>query len=95
MIKDMSKYDRALVLSSDGDFISVIKHIKHNRKDVLVLARGPRTAKEIKHFAGSNFRDFEYLKYQIGQGVKKPKKSKWADTFSIRSTFGALIVHYY
>jgi len=26
-------------------------------------SRGPRTAKEIRQFAGGDFRDFEYLKY--------------------------------
>jgi|GEM_PF-5093582 len=32
-------------------------------KGIIVLARGPQTAREIRQFAGSNFRDFEYLKY--------------------------------
>jgi len=36
-----------------------------NGKEVLVLARGPRTAKEIKQFAGSEFRDFEYLRTHL------------------------------
>jgi uncharacterized LabA/DUF88 family protein len=73
MIKDMPKYERALVLSSDGDFISAIKYIKHNRKDVLILARGPRTAKEIKHFAGPNFRDFATLRKLIEKTTKGTK----------------------
>jgi len=32
---------------------------------VIVLGRGNRTAKEIEQFAGSNFRDFEYLRELI------------------------------
>ncbi|MBI2041884.1 MAG: hypothetical protein HYT20_02615 [Candidatus Nealsonbacteria bacterium] len=36
-------------------------------KEVLILARGPRTAREIRQFAGSNFRDFvrieKYIKF--------------------------------
>lgn len=76
LVKDMNKYERALALTGDGDFVPVLKYLKHNHKDVLVLARGPRTAKEIRHFAGAGFRDFEYLKYQIGIGVGKPKKNK-------------------
>jgi len=33
----------------------------------MVLARGPRTAKEIKRFAGSKFLDFEYLRELLKQ----------------------------
>lgn len=91
MIKDMPKYERAMVLTGDGDFLPIMKYVKHNKKEVIVLARGPRTAKEIKHFVGSEFRDFQYLKYEVGQG-QTMSKNKWADTFSIRSTFSISIV---
>jgi hypothetical protein len=30
-------------------------------KEIIVLARGPQTAREIRQFAGSNFRDFTRL----------------------------------
>lgn len=76
MIKNMDKYDRAMVLSGDGDFLAVLKHVRHCRKDVILLARGKRTAKEMKHFAGAAFRDFDYLKFQIGQAVGSPPKTK-------------------
>lgn len=62
IIKEQGSFDRAVVLSRDGDFLPVLKHLKQNGKEVIVLARGPRTAKEIRQFAGSNFRDFEYLR---------------------------------
>jgi hypothetical protein len=32
--------------------------VKDIVKEVIILSRGPRTAKEIKQFAGNNFRDF-------------------------------------
>ncbi|TSC69793.1 MAG: hypothetical protein G01um101470_969, partial [Parcubacteria group bacterium Gr01-1014_70] len=35
------------------------------KKEVVVLGRGLRTAKEIKQFAGDNFRDFEYLRERL------------------------------
>lgn len=35
------------------------------KKEVYILARGKRTAREIRQFAGSNFKDFEYLKYIV------------------------------
>ena len=74
MTKNVDKYDRAMVLSGDGDFLAVLKHIRHCKKEVILLARSKRTAKEIKHFAGAGFRDFDYLKYLIGQSVGTPPK---------------------
>ncbi len=53
------------MLSGDGDFLPVLKHLKDQGKQVILLARGPRTAKEIRQFAGPNFRDFEYLKFLL------------------------------
>ena len=65
LMKEKENFDRAVVLSGDGDFLPVLKHLKECGKDIVVLGRGHRTAKEIKKFAGSNFRDFEYLREQI------------------------------
>src|SRR3989338_11486586 len=62
LMRDQNTFDRVIILSGDGDFLPVLKHLRENKKEVLVLARGPRTAKEIRQFAGSNFRDFEYLR---------------------------------
>lgn len=59
MMKEKDNFDRAVVLSGDGDFLPVLKYLRETGKEVIVLGRGPRTAKEIKQFAGSNFRDFE------------------------------------
>jgi hypothetical protein len=42
--------------------LPVLKYLKEIGKEVLILSRGPRTAKEIRQFAGSDFRDFEYLR---------------------------------
>lgn len=65
LMKEKDNFDRAIILSGDGDFLPVLKYLKGLKKEVLILARGPRTAKELKQFAGSNFRDFEYLKYRL------------------------------
>ncbi len=64
-------FDRAIVLSGDGDFLPALKYLRQNNKEVLVLARGPRTAKEIKRFAGSQFLDFEYLRTYLEFEGKK------------------------
>ena len=57
-----NEFDRAIILSGDGDFLPVLKYLKEVGKEVLILSRGPRTAKEIKRFAGDKFMDFEYLR---------------------------------
>lgn len=62
LMRHMGDFDRAVVLSGDGDFLPVLKHLKDSKKQIIMLARGPRTAKEIRQFAGDNFRDFEYLR---------------------------------
>lgn len=65
LMKEKDNFDKAVILSGDGDFLPILKHLKSLGKEIVILARGPRTAKEIRQFAGSNFRDFEYLKYRL------------------------------
>jgi len=65
LMKEKGNFQRAIILSGDGDFLPVLKYLKEIGKEVIVLARGPRTAREIRKFAGNNFRDFEYLKYLL------------------------------
>ena len=55
LMRDKNVFDRVIILSGDGDFLHVLKHLRENKKEVLILARAPRTAKEIKRFAGDKF----------------------------------------
>lgn len=73
LMKEKDKFSRAVILSGDGDFLPVLKYLRKIGKEVIILARGPRTAREIRQFAGSNFRDFEYLKYLLKM-PEEPKK---------------------
>ena len=65
LMRDYNLFNRALILSGDGDFLPVLKHLRESGKEILILARAPRTAKEIKKFAGDKFLDFEYLQKYI------------------------------
>lgn len=65
LMKEQDNFKRVLVLSGDGDFLPVLKHLKKTGKEVIILARGARTAREIRQFAGSNFRDFVRLENEI------------------------------
>ena len=68
MMKEKEKFERVIVLSGDGDFLPVLKYLKEQKKDVIILSRGPRTAREIRQFASANFRDFvrleKYVKFE-------------------------------
>lgn len=71
LMREQNNFDRVVVLSGDGDFLPVLKYLKEKKKEVIILGRGNRTAKEIKQFAGKNFRDFEYLKNLLSYHLKK------------------------
>jgi uncharacterized LabA/DUF88 family protein len=70
LMRDKDKFERVVILSGDGDFLPVLKHLRKNKKEVLVLARAPRTAKEIKQFAGDKFMDFTYLRERLKRDKK-------------------------
>ena len=65
LMKERDNFDRVLVLSGDGDFLPILKYLKEVGKEVIILARGPRTVREIRQFADSNFRDFVRLEKDI------------------------------
>lgn len=71
MMREMSKFDRAVILSGDGDFLPVLRYMREQGKEVFVLSRSQRTAKEIKRFAGGEFRDFVRLRREL---EFKPRK---------------------
>ena len=65
LMKEKDNFNKVIILSGDGDFLPVLKYLREIGKEVIILARGPRTAREIRQFAGSNFRDFTRLENKI------------------------------
>jgi len=65
LMKERDNFDRAVILSGDGDFLPILKYLREQGKEIFILARGPRTAREIRQFAGGNFRDFVRLKKYV------------------------------
>lgn len=65
LMRLFNEYSEVLILSGDGDFAVVLKYLKQQGKKVTVLARGERTAREIRQLAGSDFRDFTKLKTKL------------------------------
>ena len=71
LMKEKDNFDRVIILSGDGDFFARVKILTKTWERGYNFVQGvPRTAREIRQFAGSNFRDFEYLKYLL----KMPEK---------------------
>jgi len=58
-------FDRAIILSGDGDFLPLYKHLEKKNKEVYVLARSSKTAREVKRHLGSKFIEIKMLKNQI------------------------------
>ncbi len=75
LMRLIDEYSDAVVLSGDGDFAVVLRYLKDFGKKVTVLARGERTAREIRQIAGGNFRDFHYLRELLRfREVKKKRR---------------------
>ncbi|HUD09422.1 MAG TPA: NYN domain-containing protein [Patescibacteria group bacterium] len=65
LMKEKENFNRVVILSGDGDFLPLLKYLREIGKEVIILSRGSRTAREIKQFAGSNFRDFVRLENEL------------------------------
>ena len=71
MMRLMSKYSEAIILSGDGDFVPVLSYLRHKGRKITILARSERAAREIKQLAGADFRDFHYLREILRFEAKK------------------------
>lgn len=79
LMRYMSQYSSLVVLSGDGDFAPILEYLKKKKKNITILARGNRTAKEIRLIAGDNFVDFTKLKKNLRTDkVFKSRKNKKA-----------------
>lgn len=58
-------FDRAIILSGDGDFLPLYKHLEKNNRVVYVLARSSKTAREVKRHLGAKFIEIRKLQNQI------------------------------
>ncbi|MEI6042207.1 MAG: NYN domain-containing protein [bacterium] len=58
-----SEFERIVILSGDGDFLSVLKYLRNiENKEIFILASGSRTSMEIRRFVGNKFTDILNLK---------------------------------
>lgn len=64
-IANIELFDRVIVLSGDGDFLPLYKYLEREHKEVYVLARSSKTAREAKRHLGAKFIEIRKLKNQI------------------------------
>lgn len=65
LMKQIHNYQRVILLSGDADFLMVLEHLHSIGKEVIILARRERTAKELRMFAKGSFCDFTRLENQL------------------------------
>lgn len=65
MLIRIKEYQRAIVLSGDGDFTPLLEYLKSEGKEIIVISAPRITAREIKSLVGGNFVDFGTLRYLL------------------------------
>ena len=65
IMKMINEFNETIILSGDGDFAILLKHLMTKQKKITVLARSERTAKEIRQLVGGDFRDFHKIRNKI------------------------------
>lgn len=67
-MRHKDRFQRAVFFSGDGDFFVLLDYLRKQRKKILVIANGKRTAREIRVLMGANFTPIsslqELLKYK-------------------------------
>ena len=60
-----AKYQRAIVLTGDGDFTPLFKYLISTKKEIIIISSPKRTAKEIRTLIGDKHIDFGSLQYLL------------------------------
>ena len=78
MMKMFGEYDRAVVLSGDGDFYWVLEYLKDVKEKVWLLGMASRTARDLTKLFGPNF-------IHLGNVRKSIEKNEADATFASAS----------
>lgn len=62
MMRLLSEYDRAVLLTGDGDFYWVFEHLLEHKERIWLLASPRKTAKELKQLFGHRFSSLDDTK---------------------------------
>lgn len=69
----IKEYQRAIMLTGDGDFLPLIQYMIKQGKEVVIIASPKSTAREIREFVKHSFINFGNLRYFI----ERQKSKKW------------------
>lgn len=70
MMRYFSEFDRAVVLTGDGDYYWVLEYLIEQKKRLWLLSFPKITARELKKLIGSNFANLDNLKEQLREHKK-------------------------
>lgn len=76
VLSNIDSYDRAVVVSGDGDFLPLYKYLESKKKDILVLSRSSKVAGEVTRHLGTRFLEIRKLQPHIeyfGNGKNSKK----------------------
>lgn len=73
VLLEIKNYQKAIVLSGDGDFLPLFKYLQKNKRKVIVIASPKRTAREIKALVKNDFINFGNLRYFL----ERKNQKKW------------------
>ncbi len=74
MMRLFHEYDRAVVLTGDGDFYWVLEYLLRHKEKVWLLASPRKTAKELKQLFGYRFSSLDDTRRLLELGILKQQK---------------------
>lgn len=75
MLLLIDKYDRAIVLTGDGDFLPLFEYLKKQGKEIVIIAFAKRTARELRRFAGGEFIGLSNERYLLERKQQKKERT--------------------
>ena len=75
-MRDKDLFSRVIFMTGDGDFEVLFRYFIKQKKQIIVIANGRRTAKEIRKLMGPNFTPIRSLQnlIQYKRGIRRNKK---------------------
>ncbi len=70
-MRDKDHFERGIFLTGDGDFEVLFKYFISQKKQVIVIANGRRTAREIRQLIGPNFNPLNSIRSIIQKKAHK------------------------
>ena len=87
MMKIKDEYDRAVVLTGDGDFFWVLNYLKEVKEKIWLLGMANRTAGELTKLFGSSFIHLGNVRKTVEKIEKKEKDATFASSSGVLTSY--------